>query len=86
MTDPEATAEDMQIAMGLAAHGVAFEMLSMLRSKGILDDVDCATVVDRALTSIENLDLLEPHRLFRLARELLEMQAHRWTGGGTGEG
>lgn len=82
MPDHEPTAAEFQIAMGIAGHAIVVELLTALRIKGLLTEAECAKIIDNALVSIENLDRTEPTDVFRLARQLLEIQAQQWNPSG----
>lgn len=45
----EATAKDVQIAMGIAAHANVVELFAALRIKGILTEAECARIRQRAV-------------------------------------
>lgn len=82
MPDEEPSAKDIQIAMGVAAHAIVTELLVALRIKGILTEAECAKLIDDALVSVENMDRAGETTVFRLARELLEIQANSWNPSG----
>lgn len=76
-----AKSEPMDIAqvaaMGVAAMGLAVEMLLQFERKGLITHDEGAGIIDAALAGIEILDV-GSHRSFRMARTLLDGQLASW--------
>ena len=76
MAKPEPMEIAQVAAMGVAAMGLAIEMLLQFEKKGLITHEEGANIIDAALAGIENLG--SDHRSFRMARTLLDGQIAGW--------
>lgn len=71
--------ERRQIATGIVGFAVSMALMEKLRERDLLNGFDCADIIERALSSVEGLDAVQPTEVYRLARELLEAQHKSWS-------
>lgn len=76
MAKPEPIEMAQVAAMGVAALGLALEMLVQFEKKGLITHDEGASIMDAALAGLESTG--DPHRSFRMARTLLDGQIAGW--------
>ena len=76
MAKPEPMEIAQVAAMGVAAFGLALEMLLQFEKKGLITHDEGADIMDAALAGLEGAG--DAHRAFRMARTLLDGQIAGW--------